>query len=904
MSQDDPPAPGKESKPEPELPETESELTARLTRSFQTEGEPDVDLEHRTATTWERLKKLQSQSVSGSRYVLKGEVGRGGMGSVLKVFDSDLRRNLAMKVILGNGPTAGSGGVPEVATERLTRFIDEAQVTGQLDHPGVVPVHELGVDSEGRVYFTMRLVKGIDLKRVFELVHDGKEGWTTPRALGVLLKVCEAMSFAHDKGVVHRDLKPANVMVGKYGEVYVMDWGLARVEGREDSRNLRLGADTSISLSELVTDRGDAKESGLDSPVVTMDGTVVGTPFYMPPEQAEGRVDEVGARSDVYALGAMLYHLLTSQLPYLRPGSRPSPHTILAAVMHGPPTPVLELAPDTPAELAAICEKAMRRDAADRYADMGELAEDLRAFLEDRVVSAYRTGPIVELRKWVRRNRTLAATSTVALVTVVAVLSISSFWLKKERDESERQRHGVLGLSAFRDYERQVADARSLWPPHPERLQDLRDWMKAADGLVATLRGREEDYPGHYAMLAELESRALTSEETSLERSLRFANDADDWWHGQLSELVRMIEDLSDPETGLMGSGLSVEHGWGMGRRIAAAERLKAGFAEGGEFRHRWEAAGPAIAARYPDLELSVQMGLVPIGPDANTGLWEFWHVLSGDEPLRNEDTGGLELTEESGIVLVLLPGATFWMGAQSTDRSKPNYEARVEKEELAHKVTLSAFFLSKYELTQAQWKRLTGNNPSGYGPDGQYDPKLDAFGTGATLLHPVELVSWLKCRQVLAWMGLGFPSEAQWEYGSRGGTESSWWTGQEKETLVGAANLADRYGRPPGIVGSEHDWLNDGYVVHAPVDSFRANGFGLHNVVGNVWEWCMDGYDEGFYGVSPEENPVGPEAGSRVIRGGGYRDFAFDARSARRNDNDPADPHRTVGVRPARGIH
>src|SRR5262249_40564721 len=146
----------------------------------------------------------------------------------------DLRRRLAMKVALGSGGAETEGSMA-TSPMVVARFLEEAQVTGQLDHPGIVPVHELGIDSQGRLYFTMKLVEGRDLRHVFELVFSGKEGWSVTRALGVLQKACEAVAYAHRKGVIHRDLKPANVMVGSFGEVYVMDWGLARVLGRKDA---------------------------------------------------------------------------------------------------------------------------------------------------------------------------------------------------------------------------------------------------------------------------------------------------------------------------------------------------------------------------------------------------------------------------------------------------------------------------------------------------------------------------------------------------------------------------------------------------------------------------------------------------------------------------------------------
>src|SRR5262245_1921934 len=206
----------------------------------------------------ERLRRLAERGASGAgRYELHGEVARGGMGAILRAFDQDLGRSLAMKVILGERDGEGGG---RVDAHVLERFVEEAQITGQLDHPGVVPVHELGLDEKGRVYFTMRLVKGITAQDVFGLARSRAEGWTLTRALEVLLKVCDTLAYAHSKGVVHRDLKPSNVMVGRYGEVYVMDWGLAKVLGQKDAHDLRIRPQES-TLSRVRTDRSKEHES-------------------------------------------------------------------------------------------------------------------------------------------------------------------------------------------------------------------------------------------------------------------------------------------------------------------------------------------------------------------------------------------------------------------------------------------------------------------------------------------------------------------------------------------------------------------------------------------------------------------------------------------------------------------
>ena len=378
--------PLKGAKPDLSIPAVESSFRSDLTLAHGPNSNPTVELVGEASPhdpIASSVDRLQDHGRGCPRYESRGEIGRGGMGAVFKVFDTDLRRSLALKVILGHSDDS------QVDPHSLGRFLEEAQVTGQLDHPGIVPVHELGIDGEGRVYFTMRLVRGRDLRKVFTEVHREGGEWTRTRALGALLKVCEAMAYAHDKGVVHRDLKPSNVMVGKYGEVYVMDWGLARVSGRRDSNDLRIEPATA-SLSEVSTARQESRDGQVDSPVRTMDGTVVGTPAYMSPEQARGHTDQVGPRSDVYSVGAILYELLTDRPPFVPKDARVSPRTLLMRVLEGPPRPLREIAAgDVPVELEAICEKAMERNPAARYPDMGAMANDLRAYLEGRVVEAY-----------------------------------------------------------------------------------------------------------------------------------------------------------------------------------------------------------------------------------------------------------------------------------------------------------------------------------------------------------------------------------------------------------------------------------------------------------------------------------------------------------------------------------
>jgi tetratricopeptide (TPR) repeat protein len=365
------------------------------------------------------LARLAGSVRRPDRYEIEGELARGGMGAIHSVVDRDLRRRIAMKVALAVGGDAKSADAIEA--DRLARFLDEAQITGQLDHPGIVPVHELGLDGSGRVYFTMRLVRGRELGKIFELARRGEEGWTQPRALNVLLRVCEAIAYAHSKGVVHRDLKPSNVMVGRFGEVYVMDWGLAKVLGR----------------AEAAIPRGPRLSDGPTPPLMTAAGDVMGTPAYMSPEQARGENDCVDERTDVYAVGAILYQFLAGHAPYGDSKDRQHGRSTWLSLLDGPPTSLRALRVDLPPELVAICERAMERDLSRRYQDISSLAADLNAWLEGRVVRAYETGAWAEARKWVRRNRALSIASAAAILILIGGTITSSLLYVRASDNAE-----------------------------------------------------------------------------------------------------------------------------------------------------------------------------------------------------------------------------------------------------------------------------------------------------------------------------------------------------------------------------------------------------------------------------------------------------------------------------------
>jgi len=282
-------------------------------------------------------------------------VTQGGMAEVHFVRDERLNRREAMKVIRADRADQG---------ESLSRFAAEAQITAQLDHPGVPPVYRFGTLADDRPYFTMKALGETTLADVLRQVHDRDEetDWTRRRLLGVVLRVCETVDYAHRCGVIHRDLKPENVMVGPCGEVRVIDWGIARPVDHPPTD------ETHPSPQSIETDREDDLH-------VTMDGSIVGTAAYMAPEQVRGRQDRVGTASDVFSLGAILYEILTGEPAFVGD----SHLEVMLRVVDAPETSAADRAA-IPDELGKICERALDRRHSRRYEDAGRLRERLEAW--------------------------------------------------------------------------------------------------------------------------------------------------------------------------------------------------------------------------------------------------------------------------------------------------------------------------------------------------------------------------------------------------------------------------------------------------------------------------------------------------------------------------------------------
>jgi len=620
-----------------------------------------------------------------------------------------------------------------------------------------------------------------------------------------------------------------------------------------------------------------------------MDGDAIGTPSYMPLEQAEGDLESIGPHSDVYAVGAMLYHLLAGNPPYVEPGSSPSGRVILDRVKRAPPAAIRTLATAAPAELIAICEKAMARKAAQRYATMAELGDDLRAYLERRVVKAYKTGVVAETRMWVARNRSLAAALVVGFVAlgafgwsqrIAAARAVEIAEKERAAGESDRARVAALDrvlqlsdVKELRDLQvrgKALLDDRSAvyrtYRGYDALISSMQQWIADAESMATRL-------PTHEATLASIEPRGRRSADGS---RLEFDSKEDAWWHDAVFELVSGFRSLSldDP------NAIAVR---AMRDRIAEFETI---FAHSiGDHRAKWDACIASIADRsqcpqYNGLKIAPQVGLLPIGRDPQSGMWEFWLVdVTGVKPERGADEK-LVLTGDFGLVFVLLPGGIFWMGAQSEDPSGRNYDPQAEPHESpVHEVSLAPFFLSKYEMTQHQW--ILGSRDDAW-----------PYGTKNSR-EPVDSVSWDDVSTVLPNFFLALPTEAQWEYACRAGTSTPWSTGAEATSLLGSANVDD-------------ETVADNIEFAAPVGSLAANAFGMHDMHGNFWEWCLDGYNGHAYtkALDPQTGEhASDRTRGRVSRGGACWYGASRARSAYRIGDDAGARYGLDGVRPRRDL-
>jgi serine/threonine protein kinase len=397
----------------------------------------------------------------GPRFRILRPHARGGLGEVYVAEDGEIRREVALK---------------EIRTDRssdegsIGRFVREAEITGQLEHPGVVPIYGAGTYADGRPYYAMRFIHGQDLKDAIREFHAGGADFRS-RAfrtlLGRFVDVCQAVGYAHSRGVLHRDLKPGNIMLGRYGETLVVDWGLAKT----------------LNQTEQATSTGSVTSGDSHH---THAGNVLGTPAYMSPEQAAGKIDQLGPATDIYALGGILHAILSGSAPV--DGS--TLEEVLDRVRRSDLRPI---PPSAPAGLGAISRKAMALRPEGRYAAASDLAADIERWLADEPVTAFRDPPLARAARWTRKNPATAA----GAVSIALTVTLAS----------------LIGLAVITGYNRRLADARDQTEAKNRELAAANTSLEAANGeiqRVATqLRASNEEVTLRAAQL-ERTVQALT----------------------------------------------------------------------------------------------------------------------------------------------------------------------------------------------------------------------------------------------------------------------------------------------------------------------------------------------------------------------------------------------------------
>jgi serine/threonine-protein kinase len=639
-------------------------------------------------SVWLLPGEAPEEAAAARRYDLGAELGRGGSGRVAVAVDRHIGRRVALKTLIG-------GATAERAL--VQRFVEEARITGQLEHPSVIPIYDLGVLADGQPFYVMRVVPRRTLRDVLRDPEQRRE-WPLVRLCGMFVQVCRAMAYSHARGVIHRDLKPDNVLLGEYGEVYVADWGIARLAGEKETLAAPVAAaDTTARAGTII-------------------GSILGTPGYMPPEQALGRWDEVDHRADLFALGAILYEILTARRPF----EGDSVLRIVAHTVNDPVRPPQDVWPACPLVLADLCLKLLQKERDKRPASADEVAEEVEAFLEGA-------------KERQRRREEADALAAAAAAPL-------GDW---------------RGLRAVRDQlaaeaERALAEVQSWEPPERKReAWSLEDQARAAGHEAGRVLAEAVELfvraLGHDPLHAEARAglAELYCANAALARDER--READ---HLYYDALMRNYDD----------------------------GRLSARLAEEARLSVSTEPAGAALTAwrwvESPDRVLApadeTALGEAPVGEARLApGSWVLEARAEGLAPARwpfvcqpgEHVAAALRLVPEAaigGAAFVYVPAGRATLGGDAAA-----IDALGRRD-----VDVAGFLLGRFPVTAEEWQA--------------FDPAWSRAGGGARGDQPggrlpVTGLDWEAARAYCAWRaardGLAWrlPTEAEWERAARG---------------------------------------------------------------------------------------------------------------------------------------
>jgi len=800
---------------------------------------------------------LPSAAHLDARYVDLGPIGTGGMGEVRRVRDRSLHRVVALKTLRPGRP---------VRPITLDRFLAEARTTAQLQHPNIVPVYDMGLLPDGRWWFTMKEVEGVTLKKVIESVHAGDGTFGFRRLISAFLAVCRAVAYAHARGVVHRDLKPINVMVGSLGEVYVLDWGVAKF--------MALG-DAEIADPELTQATARA--------TATQHGQVIGTPAYMPPEQARGELDEIDQRSDVYALGAILYEVLSGRPPYAY-----SDGPLLEQLLDGPPPPltVQDVAGVRCEELVAAANQAMEREPRARFPDAAALAQEVEAWLDGAR----------------RREQALAVTSE-ALAADAEVATL------RERARSSRSESEALlqGLEPWRSEE----DKSAGWACADEAAKAEREAslleLQIDQALHAALQ-IDAGLPEAHAALAERYRQRHAHAECRREpdRALR----EEQRLRTHLNALPASSEVRRACEAYLQGDGRLTLHSEPQGAEV----RL-----------HRYETQNRRLVEVFER-----SLGVTPLD-DVRLSMGSYLCTLHLPnhavvrypvEIARGGRWTGCPPGEAAVVPIwmppdgELGPGDVYvpagWFHSGGDPESYGSHRAR--------QLWCDGFVIQRFPVTYGEYvaflndlldqeredealrhvprERADANREIGAAlllrdEGGRFVLQRPSDGEAVHPDLPVAHVDWHGARAYLDWLARStgrpyrLPGELEWEKAARG-VDGRWYPWGDFLDPSWCRTLPSARGRDVGDFGPV---VVDSY----PVDR---SPYGVRGLAGNVRDWCLDPEGRVVGGRVVEPDPAAP--GPRVVRGGTAYNLPRYARAALRYTLEPENRFPNFGFRGA----